>query len=137
MKKRLKEPRIAKGDRISASEPINYDDSPPLFSLERVQGGKYCLSGLGQQHKADFADAIFTRRNLTWSEIKKAHRHKLGLEKIPKRSIKAGIPTFITDDVDHFLAFRFSGKRPMVGYRQRDVFFVLWFDHNFSLYKHD
>src|SRR5699024_12555094 len=43
----------------------------------------------------------------------------------------------ISDDVEHFLAFRYSDKRPMVGYRQKNVFYVLWFDHDFTLYNQD
>jgi uncharacterized phage-associated protein len=136
-KKRLKGPSAAKGNRISAQEPVNYDASPPLFSLERLQGGDYCLSCLDQQGKAAFADAIFRRRTLTWGEVKKLNKHGLGFEKIPRKILKAGIPSCITDDADHFIAFRFDGMKPMVGYRQRNVFFVLWFDHNFSLYPHD
>jgi hypothetical protein len=65
------------------------------------------------------------------------HRHKLGTEKIAKKIIKnAPLPKFITDDFEYFLAFRYNGYCPMVGYRQRDVFFVLWFDHDFTLYSH-
>ena len=44
------------------------------------------------------------------------------------------MPPFITDDVDHFLVFRFGGDKRMVGYRQHDKFYVLWFDHNLTLY---
>jgi hypothetical protein len=91
---------------------------------------------MSQEHKAFFGDAIFRRRQLSWSAIKSAPRHGLGFEKIPRGQIKAAIPQFIKDDVDHFLAFRFSGLHPMVGYRVRDIFYVLWFDHNFTLYKH-
>ncbi|WP_448216271.1 hypothetical protein [Endozoicomonas sp. 2B-B] len=60
----------------------------------------------------------------------------MGFEKIPKHQIRATIPAFITEEVTNLLAFRYHGKHPMVGYRVRDVFYVLWFDHNFSLYPH-
>jgi len=83
-----------------------------------------------------FAEAIFRRKCLTWKQIRQLPRHGLGTEKIPKSSIKAPIPQFITDDVNDFLAFRYHGKRPMVGYRQKDIFFVLWFDSDFTLYEH-
>jgi hypothetical protein len=35
------------------------------------------------------------------------------------------LPPCITDEVEHFLAFRFNGKKPMVGYRVNEVFYVL------------
>ena len=140
MGKRSNKIKVAKpkqGSLIKSQEPQNHDLEPPLFSLEKVQSGDYCFSKLDQEHKAMFAESIFRRKQLSWSEIKKQDRHGLGLEKIPKRIIRAGIPRFITEDEDHLLAFRYHGKRPMVGYRIRNVFYVLWFDHDFSLYSHE
>ena len=72
----------------------------------------------------------------SWKELKQNSRHGLGFEKINKNSINAPLPQFMSEDVDHFLAFRYSGKKAMLGYRQKEVFFVLWFDHDFTLYKH-
>lgn len=136
MTKRIQASKPKQGNVVKSQEPTNYDSHPPIFSLEKLQPGKYCLSKLDQDHKAMFADAIFRRKSISWNEIKKLHRHALGTEKIAKSSIKAAIPSFITDDVDDFLVFRYKGLNPMVGYRQRNVFFVLWFDHDFTLYNH-
>lgn len=133
--KKSKAKRSQSGVSADVSEP-NYDTMPPIFSLERIQATNYCLSKLCKDDKAAFSDSIYKRKQVTWSDIKKIGRHSLGFEKISKSSIKAPIPTFITDDVDHFLAFRFSGMKPMVGYRNKNVFFVLWFDHDFTLYDH-
>jgi len=135
-KNKIKTPAIKKGNRITIPENINYDTKPPVFSLERVQSGNYCFSILTKEDKVQFAEAIFKRRSLTWSEIKNTGRHALGSEKISKSAIKTSLPPFIKDDVEDFIAFRFSGKKPMVGYKVKDVFYVLWFDHNFTLYAH-
>lgn len=121
---------------IAANAAPNYDLMPPIFSLERVQPTDYCLSNLCKEDKAAFADAIFKRKSITWSDIKKLDRHALGFEKIDKASIKAPLPRFITEDMDHFLAFRFNGMKPMIGYRKQNIFFVLWFDKDFTLYAH-
>ncbi|MFK5948637.1 MAG: hypothetical protein QM500_07710 [Methylococcales bacterium] len=134
--KRIRGKLGKQGDLVKSQEPANYDGNPPIFSLEKLQTGKYCLSSLDQENKAKFADAIFRRKSLTWNQIKQIDRHGLGTEKIPKNKIKASIPKFITDDFEAFLVFRYNGLKPMVGYRQRDIFFVLWFDHDFSLYDH-
>ena len=136
MPKRIKAKKPTKSALVKSLQPPNYDNSPPLFSLERVQSGKYCLSSLDQENKAMFANAMFRRKALSWKEIKRADRHGLGTEKIARNSIKAAIPIFITEDVEDFLAFRYHGLQPMVGYRDKNVFFVLWFDHYFSLYTH-
>lgn len=135
-KGKIKKVSPTQGSRVTIEEPPNYDKKPPVFSLEKLQTGNYCLSCLDREHKAMFAEAIFRRRNLSWEEIKKADRHGLGTEKIPKTAIKAPLPKFITEEVTDFLVFRYNGKCPMVGYRQRDIFFVLWFDHDFTLYNH-
>lgn len=134
--KKIKMPSAQQGNRVKYQETINYDKNPPIFSLEKLQTGNYCFSKLNQEHKAMFAEAIFRRKNLTWENIKKVDRHGLGTEKIAKNSIKAPMPRFITDEVADFLVFRYNGTCPMVGYRHKDIFFVLWFDHNFTLYNH-
>jgi len=133
--KRIKS--VAKNSgRIKVEDEPNYEDMPPIFSLERVQNCKYCFSKLKLEDQAAFATAMFRRRETTWKSIKQTHRHGIGFEKIPKNVIKAGIPPFITHEMNDFIAFRFSGKKPMVGYRQKNIFYVLWFDLDFTLYKH-
>jgi hypothetical protein len=135
---RIRKPKPRnKGDKVGAAQVINYDDLPPLFSLARIQNSDYCFTRLDQEHKAAFAEAVYRRRNCTWKQLKQAPRHGLGLEKIAKTSIRSGVPAFITPDQDHFLAFRYNGYAAMVGYRLKDVFYVLWFDHDFSLYPHE
>ncbi len=138
-----KKPKIKKPDSGNKnqkikepSEIINFDLRPPLFSLERLQAGEYCFSVLSKDFKAAFAEAIFKRRETTWGQLKLLDRHALGLEKISKSSIKAAPPKNIKEDENHFLAFRFNGLCPMVGYRVNDIFYILWFNHNFTLYSH-
>jgi hypothetical protein len=135
-KKNIPQPEKNKGKRFTSQDPINYDNKPPIFSLERLKEGKYCFSHLDQKDKAAFAESIFKRRNIPWKNIKNLPRHGLGIEKISKSSIKTALPKNITADFDDFLVFRFSGKKPMVGYRIHDIFYVLWFDHDFTLYNH-
>jgi hypothetical protein len=135
-KSRIKQPKINKSNRLTTINPPNYDNLPPLFSLEKIVGDDYCFSRLSNDEKKDFAESIFKRKALTWNDIKKAPKHGLGTEKIPKSNITGKIPEFITDDINDFLVFRFSGKKPMVGYREKNIFYILWFDNNFTLYKH-
>jgi len=56
---RIKKQNNKQGSLVKSVEPPNYDKSPPIFSLEKIQPGKYCLSALDQENKAMFADAIF------------------------------------------------------------------------------
>lgn len=137
-KKRIKALPVSSSSKagIRPKEGESYDDYCILFSLERVQQGNFCFSKLNKDNKVQFSEAMFKRKNLTWKSIKNEGRHGLGFEKISKMAIKAPIPKFITADVKHFLAFRYHGKQPIVGYRQKNIFYVLWFDSNFKLYNH-
>ncbi|MGP2880864.1 hypothetical protein [Serratia marcescens] len=110
------------------------DNSPPVFSLRYLQRD-FCIDCCEKNEKAAFADKLFKLSKLSWADIRQADRHGLGTEKISRDSIKAAIPAHITPDVD-FLAFRFCAKAPMVGYKIGSVFYILWLDRNFKLYKH-
>nr|VFJ63893.1 MAG: hypothetical protein BECKDK2373C_GA0170839_111215 [Candidatus Kentron sp. DK] len=48
-KQRIKPPASRKGHRIQAPDVTNYDDRPPIFSLERVRDGDYSFSRLGPE----------------------------------------------------------------------------------------
>jgi len=135
-KRRIKTVEAKQGNRFKSQEPPNYNNNIPKFSLEKLQSCKYCFSELDKENKAMFGDSIFKRKSKTWNEINSMRRHALGSEKIAKNSIRAAIPKFVTEDVTNLIAFRYHGTRVMVGYREKDVFYVLWFDHDFTLYKH-
>ena len=97
--------------------------------------GQYDLDACQLQEKGDFVDALYKRSQLTWNEIRNAPKHGLGSEKIPQNRIQASIPPHVTLEVT-FLAFRFSGRKAMVGYRQGRILYVLWLDRDFTLYDH-
>lgn len=137
-KGKLKKPNVDQGRRIGkpteASE-IPPEQQHPIFSL-RYLSGDYCLTKCEKDDKAAFASKLHRLSQLPWSQIKMQGRHKLGFEKIERNSIKASIPTHITPDVK-FLAFRFSGMKAMVGYREGYIFHVIWLDRNYTLYDHE
>jgi hypothetical protein len=127
----------SKRGRIPTPEaPQDYDQKPPLFSLERVQEGEHGYSALTTAEKAAFADSIYKRSGLKWIDLRRCDRHKLGTELIPRGQITAPIPAFITEDQDSFMVMRFSGKKPIIGFRERNIFYIIWFDRNFKVYPH-
>ena len=132
---RIKKPS-KNNSKFTASDEPNYNEMPPIFSLERIQNTKYCFTKLNKDMQAAFATSIYKRRDITWKQIAQEGRHGLGYEKIAKDSIDPPLPRFITEDINSFMAFRFSGKKPMVGYRQKNIFYILWFDLDFTLYDH-
>ena len=60
--------------------------------------------------------ALHKRARMTWSEIILADKHGLGLETMPKDSIKPTVPEQFKD-TDKFIVLRYSGRLPMVGVR--------------------
>ena len=98
-------------------------------------GSGYSVSCCNAEHQAAALRKIFTLSKMTWNEIQNAPRHGLGTEKIARSAIKAAIPSGVTEDVT-FLALRYNGMAPMVGYRDGRTFHVLYLDHTFTLYPH-
>jgi len=129
--------RTSKGKNISlhSADEINPDQQCPIFSFEFLQSS-YCISDCTQEEKAAFADRMRRLSQLTWAQIKCQDRHKLGCEEIARTSIRAGIPAHVTEDVV-IIAFRFHDKAPMVGYRDKRIFHILWFDRQYRLYSHN
>jgi len=93
------------------------------------------LSDCNTEEKAAFADTLHKLSQLPWVQLKQSSRHGVGYEKISREAIQSGIPKHITEDVN-FIAFRFHGLKPMVGYRDGNIFHILWLDRAFKLYKH-
>ncbi|NET55923.1 MAG: hypothetical protein F6K47_07055 [Symploca sp. SIO2E6] len=119
----------------SSNKNLHYDDCHPVFCLRYLEDD-YGLDKCTRDQQADFAKALRKRSQMTWRQIWAAPRHKLGAEKIAINSIKAQIPQHITEDIDFFIALRFSGKAPMVGYRIKDILRIIWLDSKFTLYEH-
>jgi hypothetical protein len=118
-----------------ATDKINYDREKPTFCLRFIDPS-YCITRCNQEEQSAFVDTLVRMSKMTWMELRGAHRHGLGSEKIDRAAIKRPIPPHITEDVA-FLAFRFSGMKPMVGYRMQGMFHVVWFDRDFTLYNHE
>ena len=129
--------RKEKGKRI-ATPSQTWGTSPeqqkPIFSLIYLQKD-YSLSACTRNEKAAFADTLQRLSQITWNEISSSSRHGAGYERIRRNAIRSGIPPHLQADVN-FIAFRFFGKAPMVGYRDENIFHILWIDRTFSLYDH-
>lgn len=107
---------------------------PPVFSFEKMQDGSgYSVNCCDSEDQAALAKRLFLLSRNTWREISQAPKHGIGTEKIERSAIRPAVP--VTEDVT-LLALRFNGKKPMVGYRDGRVFYVLWMDKDFSVYNH-
>lgn len=134
---RIRDKRPESGPRIqapAARAEASDDSKTPHFCFHYLQK-KYCISDCQKDEKAALADTLRKLSQLTWAQLRQANRKGSGYEKIARHSIRAPIPTHVTEDVN-FIAFRFYANAPMVGYRLRETFHVCWLDHDFSLYDH-
>jgi hypothetical protein len=134
----LRNPPPNKGKRIplsgSAEIRPDYNRAKPTFSLIHVDP-TYCITCCDVDERASFAETIRNLSQLTWNELRSTPHRGLGCEKINRDAIRRPIPQSVTEDVT-FLAFRFHGKKAMVGYRVDETFHIVWFDRDFSLYDH-
>ncbi len=115
---------------------VNYNNKTPILSLHHNLHvrDKYRLDECEQEEKLAFVKKMIELSNLTWLQIMNAPRHGLGTEKI-QRIEGDTLPSSIREDTQ-LLALRFFGMKPMVGFRDNDIFHVLWFDRDCSLYSH-
>ena len=132
---RIKKPQPGKAKNIRQAEDAKGTGNlHPAFSFQYM-ATSHNLHDCQSLEKASLAEALFKLSCMTWDDINSSGRHKLGCEKISQDCIKAPIPKGITPDVT-FLAFRFHHKAPMVGFRRGQIFFIIWLDRDFTLYRH-
>ena len=96
----------------------------------------YCLDDCSIEDRAAFASALYKLSQRSWAQIKTSPKHGMGSEKIDRSAIKGDSTDHLAEDLT-LLAIRFSGLKPMVGYRDGAVFHIVWLDHNFTLYDHE
>jgi len=118
----------------SEKKTTSYMQDKPAFSFEFLQSG-HCITLCDERDRLSFIDNMRILSQMTWQQIRNAPRHGLGSEKINRDSFKVKIPNWVTDDIT-FIAIRFSGLKPMVGYQSGRIFQVVWFDRDFDVYDH-
>jgi len=116
---------------------IEPDSMPPKFSFQfLVKHTNFGYESLEKVHKIALSNTLYKLSQSRWSEINQAHRHGQGYEKVMRSNIRFKLPDIITKDCE-IIAFRFSGKAPMLGYRGAgDTFFIIAFDTKFKAYSH-
>lgn len=137
MKRKIKSPLPSEGKLFGHKSVIseNHNTLHPSFCFKYLQKGNFHLDACENEDQLSLIKRLVKLGEMTWAQIMGADRHGLGTEKITKSAIKPSVPVFITEDVN-LLAFRFHGKKPMVGYRNGKTFYILWIDRDFTLYDH-
>lgn len=134
-KNRLKKPEPERGKHIAppvAKAPQVGDY--PVFCFRFLQPN-FGISDCSQEEQQALIQQLGALSQMTWQEIYQAPRHGLGTEKIAQSAIRPPLPLVLTEDIG-LIAFRFSGVKPMVGFRDTNVFRLLWLDHSRTVYNH-
>jgi len=113
------------------------DKKPPRFSFRLlVKHLNYGYKSLQKDHKVALLDTLHLLSQCQWAELRLAHRHGMGYEKIEKNSINFTLPDELSDDCK-IIAFRFYAKAAMLGYRSEGgTFYIIAFDTKFKAYNH-
>ena len=136
MKGRFQAPKLESGKIIKPPNQVMITDYDyPIFCFKHLHKD-YCLEQCNADQKIGFVEKIIALSSQNWTQLQLTSKHGLGSEKIARSSINPAIPPAITEDVTFFLSFRFHGKAPMVGYRNKFIFHIVYIDPNFQVYKH-
>jgi hypothetical protein len=124
-----------KGGRIKTHPDKDSSmDCHPAFCLHYLDTN-FSLNRCTKEQKVDFANTIHTLGQKTWSDIFKCHRHHGGCETISlKKKHKDRLPK-IAEKLP-VLSFRCFGMYPMLGFRKRKFFYIVWLDPKGEIYKH-
>jgi hypothetical protein len=139
MKPKIKQNQLTGSSKLLAPQSIERTPDIleyPSFSFRFLQKNTgHHLDNCKEEDRLQLICQIVKLSELTWNQIYSSHKHGFGSETIPYKKIKPTIPSHVTKD-STLLALRFSGHKPMIGYRDGATFFVLFLDHNFSVYNH-
>ena len=125
------------GKRIKATEDTTqFNLEHPVFCFRYLNKDFHINECIADEQVA-LLKTLMSLSALTWEQIRQSGRHAMGGEKIDRDSIKSGLPpdAIMTKD-QSFIAFRFLGKTPFVGVRNKFVFHIIYIDRSFTLYKH-
>ena len=132
---KLKNKYLSGKSKVNEPDFLENKIRHPVFCF-RYLHKDYHIDKCETDEKISLLERIVKLSGLTWQEIEYSSRHTFGSEKIHRDAIKQDLPNEITDDVPFFLALRFCGKKPFVGFRNKFIFHVLYIDRDFTLYKH-
>lgn len=134
----IKKPKANKGQTIgapSAQDTVDTSFDYPIFCFRHLDG-TFGMNNCDHDERSALVSQLTRLSQLSWNDIKLSHKHGMGTEKINKSAIRSTFPVFISDDVDHLLAFRFKGLAPFLGHRNGSVLHIIYIDSKFTLYDH-
>lgn len=136
-KKSINQPAYKKGREGKILSTVGIENfEHPLFCFRFIHKD-FSLDQCSKEHRISFIEKLMKLSQVNWQDLIKCHRHGLGFEKMPMNKLKARLPASISAEFEELLAFRYHGKRPFLGYRNRFIFHVIFIEREFGeLYDH-
>ena len=118
--------KIANNDKVSFS----FSNLKPLSYVDAVSDGSFFIGYLQRLSKLS---------QLGWSSIYTSPRHAYGSENLPVESLNERAKNQVPQELTNLMVLRVDSKNhAFLGYREGNVFQVLFIEHNFGeIYKHE
>lgn len=135
--KNLKKPKSKHSNRFKVDdgvERVDYNSSPPIFSLKHIQyGGGCCISNCDSNDRSVILDKLLRLSQLAWKQIASQPKTGNGYESIPQFRFDKPIPNVVTQEVN-ILVFRYSDAGRIAGFRVNDIYHIIMVGED--LYSH-
>jgi hypothetical protein len=134
-KKAIKAPPGSKPEKPTLAK--GGDGPRPVFSHRYITNGAYCLKRCSIEQFRHLADKLRMLSNLEWKQIDSSPRETNGYEMLPVAQL-AERPPSPFDKAEAVMIFRFGGAKGgrMAGVKKDEKFYILFVDHDFTLYDH-
>lgn len=134
-KRGIKTPELKPG-RNFLPPPPSGEQRCPAFGFYAT-APRYGIAEASPGDLLDFFEAMRKRSAMTWAQLHSNHHTKLGIEPIPHSAIRVTLPAHVTaDKTIYSLRARSASLQRIIGYRDGNVFVVVWFDCDGSVYDH-
>jgi hypothetical protein len=108
----------------------------PWFSFEYICQKAFCMKKCSHEQFKSLSDTLRILSTMEWKSISSSSKETNGYEMIKASQVSGSIPPFFERE-KQIMIFRISGKKGRIaGVRRLDKFYVLFIDHNFTLYDH-
>lgn len=134
MGKKIIKENISKRFKFEEIGTINYNEQKPKISFEFLSG-KYCISECEMREKAEAVMIFHKISQKTWADLQQLGRKQGGHENIVTSSLKCRVPERFKT-FTNALSFHNPGKLVIVGFREKDIFYVIAVDPKLKSYDH-
>lgn len=109
-----------------------------VFGFSELRQYSYTEAANDGKFFIKFLERMKKLGELTWDTVFTTQRHSFGAEKIPVSSLRSNVRKLVPSGMDSLLALRATGDNHVfLGYRDGDIFQVLFIEHEFGdVYDH-